>query len=457
MRWIAAFLLLSPLSLSAAELHIYNGYGWVRETRDFKLERGLHTLALENLPRAVEPGSVLLLPQEESSFTVRGQHYRFDLLSQDALLGRYLGQEITVERLAGESVLRDKGTLLSVSPVTLKKTDGSLLSFTQVDGLSFPSVPAGLATSPSLFVQAESTRGGPASADLLYQTGGLRWWLDYSLKLTAKDRATLSGDLSVENTSGKAFDDVSLSVIEGTIPEAAQGGQPMPKAYTMRAMAMDAAAPEMGTQAMNAGDVKRYKLKHSATLPDNSTTRVPFFEAPKSLKLQKIYRYETTQFYGGGIYTDPAFGLTPREEVSVALRFKNEGDALPAGRVRVFETNRDGVVFLGQPALQRASKGEEITLPLGTAFDLTAKRTQEAFEQDSKRNQMEEALRIELTNRSDEDVTVEVAEHLYRAQNAEVLEKSHPFSRQDANTLLFSLKIPAGKTETLRYKVRYRW
>jgi hypothetical protein len=184
---------------------------------------------------------------------------------------------------------------------------------------------------------------------------------------------------------------------------------------------------------------------------------LPFLPPVKDMKVTKTYRYQATQNYGGGIYNDPNFGITPRQEVSVTLAFKNDAFALPAGKMRVFEEGKNGRVFLGQPQIQRVAENENIELPLGTAFDITGKRVQENFTQDQKRNQMEETIRVTLNNYSKKEVMVLATENLYRSSNAQILEKSHEFTKKDAQTIEFPIKIPAGGESSLKYKVRYTW
>ena len=455
MRFIIAALFLFAFSAQAAELNIYNGYAWVTESRDMKVAKGEQLIQLEDLPRAVDPQSVLLMPQEDA-FQILSQQYRYDLLSPESLTTRFEGKEIAVERIAGDSMLRDKGVLLSTSPMILKKTDGTLLAINGYSSISYPNSPEGLATKPSLFAQIDSPRSGGASADIFYQTNGFRWWIDYTLQLNEEGtRAGFSADLSVENQSGKTFNDARIAVMEGTIPEPQM--QPQMKAYAMRAMAMDVAAESRGVSAGNAGDIKRYTVKQLVSLPENTTTRLPFLPAIKDMAVKKTYRYQATQYYGGGVYNDPQFGITPRQEVSVMLSFKNEKFALPSGKMRVFEEGKNGRVFLGQPQVQRVAEKETVELPLGTAFDITGKRMQENFTQDQKRNQMEETIRVTLNNYSKKEVTVLVTENLYRSSNAQILEKTHEFTKKDAQTLEFPIKVPAGGESTLKYKVRYTW
>lgn len=156
MRLIVSLLVcLTSLPAFAANLTLYgnsqggDGYAWITEERSVELRDGQTTLTLENLPREVEADSVKLSPLK-NDFRVAQQQFRFDLVNQSALLNRFLGQNVVVERVIGDSIKREEGALVSEAPLMIKKSDGSVLSFNQYDAVHFPKLPEGLALEPSL-------------------------------------------------------------------------------------------------------------------------------------------------------------------------------------------------------------------------------------------------------------------------------------------------------------------
>ena len=463
--WIfLSVLLIAGPALAATELTIYSpagmqdsggqGYAWVKESRTLKLSAGRQKLTLEDLPTSADASSVQLVA-EAAAFQVISQQFRFDLVSQDALLKHFLGREIMVERIAGDKILREEGTLLQASPLTLQKADGSVLSLMQYDALQFPKLREGLALKPALLAEIDAKKSGTAPADIYYQTGGMGWWVDYTLYLNnAANVGNFGANLHITNHSGKSFSDAALSVMAGNIPQQPQQENYARAPRPMMAKAMSADMAGGGVSESVAGDAHRYQVQGKVSLPDNSTTQL-LFQPAAEMPVSKIYRYQGTQNYGyGGTYLERGFGLMPRQEIAVALKFKNTKSALPAGTMRVFD---EGGVFLGQSGLSRVSENEESEISLGTAFDITAERAQEDFARDDARKQIDETIRITLKNRSKKEVTVEVMENLYRSEKAQVLEKSHDFTKLDANTLKFPVKIGAGKEAVLRYKVRYNW
>lgn len=471
MRRILFLLALSlPFNASAATtLTIYgndqggNGYAWVKEERAIDLKSNHTKLTLENLPKQVDSDSVKLSPKDGKSFTVSSQQFRFDLVNQGALFSRFLGQDVSVERVIGDSLREETGTLVSEAPLMIKKRDGTVLSFQQYDAVHFPKLPDGLALEPSLEASLASANGGKAQADLLYQTRGMGWWIDYTLKLTKENVARFESTLHATNNSGKDFTDASLAVVAGNV-------QPPQRNYVAKGMAMRAApmaamemASDSGVAQVATGDVHRYDVPGSVNLPNNTTTELPFLGRVVELPVQKRYRYRgTSMVYGGGYYLDRNFGVEKRQEVEATLNFTNAKEAglgipLPDGKMRVFDDTTGRTTFLGETQLQRLSAEEKAEVPLGSAFDITGKREQEEYEMDQARKIIKETIRITLNNRSKNDVTIDVEENLYRSPNAQVIEKTHEFQRIDANSIRFPVAVKAGKEAVVRYTVKYTW
>src|SRR5690606_3219269 len=103
------------------------------------------------------------------------------------------------------------------------------------------------------------------------------------------------------------------------------------------------------------------------------------------------------------------------QPVQATLRFENAkaaglGMPLPAGRVRVF----DGDDFLGEATLVHTPAQADVSLTLGTAFDLTVKRERSDFQLDRAGRTMTETVELTLANAKDEAATVHVREVMSR-------------------------------------------
>lgn len=441
-----------------------NGYAWVEEIRALNLKSPRNTLMLENLPREVEENSVQLMPQKEGAFRVMSEQFHFDLVNQQAMLQRFLGQKVAVERVVGDAIRREEGTLLNEAPLMIEKTDGSVLSFQQYDAIHFPKLPQGLALEPSLEATLESTGSGTENARLLYRSGGFGWWMDYVLRLApGGESGLLDATLHVTNNSGRDYTDAALSVVGGTVQQAASPRPQYAKAMMMRAPMAAEMAMDAGVSQASVGDVHRYDVPGTATLPNSSTTELPFFGKPVSIPVSKRYRYRGTAMgYGGGYYLDRNQGLDSRQEVEVFMTLANTkasglGLSLPEGNLKTFAEGGGKVSFIGETTMQRLAPEEKTELALGTAFDITGKRVQQEYEMDQARKTIRETIVVTLNNRSKKDVTVDVEEPLYRSQEATIIEHSKDFEKIDATTIRFPVKVSAGGEETVRYTVKYTW
>ena len=64
-------------------------------------------------------------------------------------------------------------------------------------------------------------------------------------------------------------------------------------------------------------------------------------------------------------------------------------------------------------------------------------------------------MEIKLRNRKQSDVAIVVEESV--SGDVEITQKSLDFTRKDANTLEFVIRVPAGKETILSYTARARW
>ena len=129
------------------------------------------------------------------------------------------------------------------------------------------------------------------------------------------------------------------------------------------------------------------------------------------------------------------------------------GVPLPAGRVRVYEPDPAGdLQFIGESQIQHTAEGEKLILEVGTAFDLAAERREVSNKRISDRER-EYAVEIKLRNRKKTSVSIVVEV----AGDVDVIQKSHPFTRKDANTLQFTIPVAPGKEVVLSYTVRVRY
>src|ERR1700740_2241466 len=125
---------------------VYNeNLGVVKDRRRFSISSGLSELRFTDVAALIEPASGHLPPLGKAPLDILGQDYRFDLVSTDKLLERYVDQPIEVST-KDDQVKR--GTLLSYDPVSLviQEAGGglSLLNRAEVRQVGLKEVPKGL-------------------------------------------------------------------------------------------------------------------------------------------------------------------------------------------------------------------------------------------------------------------------------------------------------------------------
>ncbi|MEA4883988.1 MAG: DUF4139 domain-containing protein, partial [Clostridia bacterium] len=127
------------------------------------------------------------------------------------------------------------------------------------------------------------------------------------------------------------------------------------------------------------------------------------------------------------------------------------------GIVRVSKMDSDGgLEFVGEDKIDHTPKDEKVRVLLGSAFDVVGSRTQTNIKKISDKVR-EETYKLEVRNRKEEAVEVNVVEHLWGYSQWEITSASSKYSKTDSQTVEFLAKIPAGGTATVTYTVRYSW
>jgi len=438
MRIATTAALLCPVGAAAAELHVtvYNNYlALVREVRPAELERGVVEYSFTGVPSRIDPTSVRLTAGK--GLTVLEQNYRYDLVSRQKLLERYLDHSI---RIITKHEKLHEGVLKTASgSIVLQTEDGvTVVNDDEIADITLPEIPQGLITRPTLVWELRNEGGSKRDLEVQYLTGGLAWHAEYVGAVNADDtRMQLSGWVSVENNSGATFEDAHLKVVAGDVNRVVeQPRMAMGRAVDM----MMEKAP--GFQERSFFEYHLYDLGRKTTLADREIKQVQLLE-DRTVPVEKIYVYEPT---GGN------------QDVQVRLRFENTekqglGIPLPAGKLRVYREDTDGALeFAGEDRLDHTPRDEEVTVTMGNAFDLVGERT----EMESKRISnlvFERRIQLKLRNRKEKGtVSIVVREH--PGGNWKVLESTQEYERKNARDLEFEVAVKAGEEAVIDYRVR---
>jgi hypothetical protein len=448
------------------------GYAMVRHDRSIKLENGRSIIKFTDVAALIDPTTVTFTSTSEPRTRVLEQNFQFDLVSTDKLLLKYIDRPITVEHQQGNQSATLSGTLLSSGDgLVIKANDGSIHALRGYSSVRFPELPGGLNTKPTLVWDILSPRAGEQRTRVTYQTGGITWWADYNLVFNETKNDANSGVLdlaawvSIINQSGATYPDSRLKLIAGDVHRVQNEQPQIAFRRAMEANVAKASAP--GFQEKAFSEFHLYTLGRPATLPNNSTKQIELFDQAKQIPAKKVLVYYGLNM-GPYLYpnpmTDRDLGVQSNKKVDVYLEFKNDkayglGIPLPAGRIRVSQLDAadKSLEFVGEDSIDHTPKDEMVRVKLGSAFDIVGERKQVDFAVDTRAHWLEEEFEIKVRNHKDQPVEVIVKENLYRWSNWTILSKSQEYTKEDARTIHFPVKVAKDGETTVRYRVRYTW
>jgi hypothetical protein len=447
------------------------GYAVVREDRRFPLAAGRNALRVDDVPAYIDPTTVAFASLTDPGGTrVVEQSFEFDLTNSAKLLSRYLGREVTVEQPRGTGVESITGTLLGTQGgLTLQERDGSVRIVSNSSGVRLPSLPGGLVSRPALVWTVDAAHSGVHSVRFSYQTRGMTWWADYNLVYSEPRpgacRVDVGAWVTLVNRSGASFQDARLKLVAGDVHRAEPRGRIYPEALAANA---PPAKRQAGFAEKAFFEYHLYTLGRPASLAQNSTKQIELFPAAAGVACEKtlVYQGQAAPWgYGGSPFLDRNYGIATNGKVDVYLRLKNSeanglGVPLPAGRVRVSKMDEaDGAPeFVGEDLIDHTPRDETLQVKLGSAFDVVGERRQVDFRVDGAARWMEEEIEVKLRNhKRDEPVAVVVRENLYRWSNWTIVKRSRDFTKEDARTIDFPVRIAPNGEAVVRYTVRYTW
>jgi hypothetical protein len=297
---------------------------------------------------------------------------------------------------------------------------------------------------------------------VMYMVPGGNWGANYRLFLGGSARFEGIAQL---NAGVLDLANAEVQLLAGDIGSRGQG-----VAYTSRVQEMAMVARDMVSSkglASNesVGEVRLYSLPGRVSFTPGAQMVLPLF-APATVAPELRLTVGGSLPYYGGVNQFPDEMEFP---VDVAYRFERKqgtafGDLpLPAGGVMVYDTDKAGrVQLVGQGGIGHTGPGEELEVRTGTAFDVTAKRTQTAFStaREPVANNRTRTVatidqRVVLTNAKDSAVVVEVRED--RGGEWSVLTSSVPPLRRSSSRVAFRVTVPAKGEATLTYTTRVVW
>jgi hypothetical protein len=475
-------------------LTIYNQNFFVaRERVPLELKPGVNVAQYTGVAAHLEPDSVILRDPNGRALEILEQNYRNDPVSPEMLLSFYEGKSIdfVVGRNPDGSDLKIRGKIVrsGYAPATYLNgypqqastqpivEMGGVLRFGLPGQPIFPALSADSILQPTLNWLLRTDSPGKFNAEISYVSGGMTWQSDYNLVVedakaeaeghSHSDRVDLTGWITMQNHSGKTFEDARIKLLAGDvnkIQENAVAGRAY--AALAKAQAYDEAAPVVREKSFD--EFHLYTVARPTTLRDQETKQMQFVSA-NGIHAQRLFIYDGAQVAQYGYYNpeqirgDVNYGTVSNPKVWVMEEFKNSennhlGIPLPKGKLRFYRRDTDGhLEFVGENTIDHTPKDEVIRVYTGNAFDVTGERKRTNYRVDSNQRSMDEWFAIRVRNHKKEPVEVRVVEHLYRWSDWKVSDMSANFEKKDAQTIEFPVTIAPNGERVVTYTVHYSW
>lgn len=415
------------------------GVGLVKDKRQVALSTGINFISTQDVAKTIDPTSLFLDDLTDPLTRVLEQNYDYDLVNNQKLLEKYVDKTITLKN--GEENVT--GKLLSFNNDNLVvQTDKGILIVKTPEQLSFPNLPEGLVTKPTVNLMLDAGKAGTHDIQLSYLAKGISWKANYVAVANADDtKVDLQGWVSVDNKAGATFKNAKLKLVAGDINlvrPAAQG-----RMYDYEAMSAPKAsgAPQFSEETLF--EYHLYDLQRPTTIKDNEIKQIGLVEA-RDVPVAKKFVFDSTE----------------SSKVQVKLEFNNDkksnlGMPLPKGTVRVYKPDSSKQLqFLGEDAVDHTATDEKVKLFIGNAFDVVAERKETDHNAQS-RCMREASYEVKVRNHKKEAITVDVVETLYGEWT--ILKQSAEGVKENAHTNVWHVSVQPNTESVLTYTARQRY
>jgi len=443
---LSIMLCISWLS-AATDMTIYNqNFATVRTNLSIMLDKGLNIYKFADIPSGIQPTSVHLEPVKASDkVVILLQNYEYDLANTSKILNKYLDKSVSLIVKSGDmynGILKsfDYDTIVienSMSGIHMVNRD-------EIQTIDLAEMPKNFYTKPTLNWELYSNKTGNTECKLSYITNGISWNAQYVGVLDNDDeKLNLSSWISLENNSGKAFEEVTLKLMAGNVHLAPKYDNYAREAISLQGEGKGGYEPPVMTE-KDFFEYHLYTLENKTVdISNNQQKQLSLFD-PVDVKVKKIYRFNANQ----------------GENIDVLISFKNDeqsglGIPLPMGKIRIFKTQyNDAPEFVGEDNLEHTPRNEEVEIKIGSAFDIKGECILMESIRPSQKTR-EEKYECELRNQKDEPVTIEVMKYL--GTNWTITSSDIKYTKEDAYTVRFDVQVPAEDKVNFDFTVLYKY
>ncbi|NLO44822.1 MAG: DUF4139 domain-containing protein [Candidatus Cloacimonetes bacterium] len=444
-RFLLILMVLSfSLSLFAEDwLTIYNDdLSLVRSNFEISLEKGKQKFNFDDITSRIEPASVIVLGK---GVRVAEQNYEYDLAGKYQILAKYIDKEVKVvtndqSSLQGELKFYDGSSVGILENGTSRLI---IINEKEIQWIQLASLPNNFYTKPTLAWSLIADKKGKHPLSLSYLSGGFSWNVTYNAVWDDENLA-LNSWVTINNSSGKAFEDVNLKLIAGEVNRIRERYKTYARneMYDMvESMAMGAAAPSFEEKAFH--DFHMYSLDQKVSFANNQTKQLELYPI-QNVSAEGIYEYQ--------VYSD---------EIRSIIKFMNTEDAglgkpLPKGVIKVYKQDEDdNMEFIGEDSIDHTGRNEEIRINTGKAFDLVGITT--TVESKTISNRVyEKEMMVTLKNNSKEEKRINVVYGL--SSNAKIVKSDLRYNFDEVKrTINYTVTIPANEETSFKFRERTEW
>ncbi|GAB1365213.1 DUF4139 domain-containing protein [Candidatus Cloacimonadaceae bacterium] len=436
---IALILSLVLLPLAAEEwITIYNDdLSLVRSQFELELEAGRQEYNYNDITSRIEPASVIVTG---GGIRVAEQNYEFDLAGKHQIMMKYLDREVNVvtkdqSKLSGTLKFFDGGSIGIIENGTGKLL---VIADSETQWIQLAELPANFYTRPTLHWSLIAPKKAKYPVQMTYLSGGFSWDVTYN---TVWDEKTLllNSWVTINNRSGRAFNDVNLKLIAGDVNKVYDSYSKSGMGYDRMSagMAMEEAAPSFEEKVFH--DFHMYTLDQKVSFANNQTKQLELYP-PQNVSARSEYEY-------------PVYASA----VKSMIKFKNTtesgaGKPMPKGTIKVYKQDTDGnLEFIGEDRINHTSKNEEVAINTGNAFDLVASTRVKEQKQISNRI-TERLIQVTLKNNSATKKSINVTHQL--STSTSITASDLKYTKDNNDKLTFATEVAPDKELIFTFRER---
>ncbi|MDY0152773.1 MAG: DUF4139 domain-containing protein [Candidatus Cloacimonas sp.] len=417
---------------------IYNDdLSLVRSSFELDLKEGRQDYNFDDITNRIMPASVIVTG---GGIRVAEQNYEYDLAGKQQIMNKYLDREVMVvmkdqSQLKGMLKFYTYGSLGIIESGTEKLL---VISENETQWIQLAELPANFYTKPTLHWSLIAPKKAKYPVQMTYLSGGFNWDVTYNTVWNEKT-LLLNSWVTINNTSGRAFNGVNLKLIAGDVNQIQDNYYRKGPQYGMieDSVASGSSAPSFEEKAFH--DFHMYTLDQKVSFANNQTKQLELYP-PQNVKAISVYEYPV---YGSGVSSMIKFTNTAEN---------GAGKALPKGTIKVYKQDSDGnLEFIGEDSIAHTSKNEEVSIKTGTAFDLVASSYVKDQRQISPRVS-EREIQVTLKNNSATAKSIDVIHQI--GTGTRIVESAQKYTKVTDEKVVFTVNVAPDKQVIFTFKER---